>query len=43
VPDRALRVKLTPAYTMGCKRILLSDDYMTYLAVLDARAPPMPQ
>lgn len=27
VPDRALREKLTPHYTMGCKRILLSNDY----------------
>lgn len=27
VPDPALRAKLTPGYTMGCKRILLSDDF----------------
>ncbi len=27
VPDPALRAKLTPHYTMGCKRILLSDDF----------------
>jgi cation diffusion facilitator CzcD-associated flavoprotein CzcO len=27
VPDRTLRAKLTPDYTIGCKRILLSDDY----------------
>jgi cation diffusion facilitator CzcD-associated flavoprotein CzcO len=27
VPDRALREKLTPRYAMGCKRILLSNDY----------------
>ena len=27
VRDPALRAKLTPAYTMGCKRILLSNDY----------------
>ncbi|WP_406319819.1 NAD(P)/FAD-dependent oxidoreductase [Streptosporangium sp. NBC_01639] len=27
VPDRALRAKLTPDYTIGCKRILLSNDY----------------
>ncbi|HEX6447715.1 MAG TPA: NAD(P)/FAD-dependent oxidoreductase [Streptosporangiales bacterium] len=26
VPDPELRAKLTPAYTMGCKRIVLSDD-----------------
>jgi cation diffusion facilitator CzcD-associated flavoprotein CzcO len=27
VPDRDLRRKLTPAYTMGCKRTLVSSDY----------------
>ncbi|MBG0831530.1 NAD(P)/FAD-dependent oxidoreductase [Planomonospora sp. ID67723] len=27
VADPALRVKLTPDYELGCKRILLSDDY----------------
>lgn len=27
VPDPALRQKLTPAYRMGCKRIIVSDDY----------------
>ncbi len=27
VKDDALREKLTPRYRMGCKRILLSDDY----------------
>ncbi|MEV7005814.1 NAD(P)/FAD-dependent oxidoreductase [Streptosporangium sp. NPDC051022] len=27
VPDPALRAKLTPDYTIGCKRILLSNDY----------------
>lgn len=27
VKDRALRKQLTPRYTMGCKRTLLSDDY----------------
>ncbi|WP_248963483.1 flavin-containing monooxygenase [Sphaerisporangium perillae] len=27
VPDPALRARLTPDYTIGCKRILLSDDY----------------
>jgi cation diffusion facilitator CzcD-associated flavoprotein CzcO len=27
VKDPALRAKLTPSYTMGCKRILLSNDY----------------
>ncbi|HEY0697188.1 MAG TPA: NAD(P)/FAD-dependent oxidoreductase [Micromonospora sp.] len=27
VADPALRAALTPDYTMGCKRVLLSDDY----------------
>ena len=27
VPDPELRAKLTPQYAMGCKRILLSDDF----------------
>jgi cation diffusion facilitator CzcD-associated flavoprotein CzcO len=27
VRDPALRAKLTPSYTLGCKRILLSNDY----------------
>lgn len=27
VPDPELQAKLTPSYTMGCKRILLSDDF----------------
>ncbi|CAN5924149.1 NAD(P)/FAD-dependent oxidoreductase [soil metagenome] len=27
IRDPELRAKLTPGYTMGCKRILLSDDY----------------
>ncbi|CAN5481088.1 NAD(P)/FAD-dependent oxidoreductase [soil metagenome] len=27
ISDPALREKLTPDYTMGCKRILLSDDF----------------
>jgi cation diffusion facilitator CzcD-associated flavoprotein CzcO len=27
VPDKAMRRKLTPEYTIGCKRILLSDDW----------------
>jgi cation diffusion facilitator CzcD-associated flavoprotein CzcO len=27
VPDAALRAKLTPRYTIGCKRILLSNDF----------------
>ncbi|OZI33187.1 4-hydroxyacetophenone monooxygenase [Bordetella genomosp. 1] len=27
VPDEALRTKLTPHYAIGCKRILISNDY----------------
>lgn len=27
VPDEALRAKLTPHYAIGCKRILISNDY----------------
>ena len=27
VPDATLRAQLTPAYTIGCKRILVSSDY----------------
>jgi cation diffusion facilitator CzcD-associated flavoprotein CzcO len=27
VPEGALRAKLTPDYRLGCKRVLLSDDY----------------
>jgi cation diffusion facilitator CzcD-associated flavoprotein CzcO len=32
IADPALRRKLTPPYTMGCKRILLSNDYYPALA-----------
>ena len=32
VADPALRAKLTPDYVMGCKRILLSNDYYRALA-----------
>ncbi|MEU4404728.1 NAD(P)/FAD-dependent oxidoreductase [Streptosporangium sp. NPDC023963] len=27
VPDPALRARLTPGYTIGCKRVLISSDY----------------
>ncbi|RSN69943.1 flavin-containing monooxygenase [Actinomadura sp. WAC 06369] len=27
IPDPALRAKVTPDYTIGCKRVLLSNDY----------------
>ena len=32
VTDPKLRAKLTPRYTIGCKRILLSDDYLPAVA-----------
>jgi cation diffusion facilitator CzcD-associated flavoprotein CzcO len=32
VPDPLLRAKLTPNYTMGCKRVLLSDDFYPSLS-----------
>ncbi|MDO9396413.1 MAG: hypothetical protein Q7T71_07710, partial [Herbiconiux sp.] len=32
VPDAALRARLTPDYEIGCKRVLLSDDYYPALA-----------
>ncbi len=32
VPDPELRAKLTPGYTIGCKRIIFSDDYLPALA-----------
>jgi len=32
VPDPALRARLTPDYPIGCKRILLSDDYLAVFA-----------
>ncbi|WP_257460337.1 flavin-containing monooxygenase [Archangium lipolyticum] len=31
VPDPKLRARLLPDYTMGCKRVLISDDYLTSL------------
>ncbi len=31
VPDRGLREQLTPRYEIGCKRILMSDDYLPAL------------
>jgi len=32
VPDPALRAKLTPEYRLGCKRVLLSNNYYPTLA-----------
>ena len=31
VPDPALRARLTPGYSIGCKRILVSNDYLPAL------------
>jgi cation diffusion facilitator CzcD-associated flavoprotein CzcO len=31
VPDPALRARLTPGYRIGCKRILISNDYLPSL------------
>lgn len=31
VPDPELRAKLTPRYRMGCKRVLISDEYLPAL------------
>lgn len=32
VPDPEMRAKLTPSYAIGCKRILVSDNYLPALA-----------
>ncbi|MGN6103785.1 MAG: flavin-containing monooxygenase [Kofleriaceae bacterium] len=32
IPDPALRARLTPSYRMGCKRVLISNDYYPALA-----------
>ncbi|HEX5776044.1 MAG TPA: NAD(P)/FAD-dependent oxidoreductase [Caulobacteraceae bacterium] len=32
IPDPALRAKVTPSYKMGCKRVLLANDYYPALA-----------
>jgi cation diffusion facilitator CzcD-associated flavoprotein CzcO len=32
VPDPRLRAKLTPGYRIGCKRVLVSNDYLPSLA-----------
>jgi len=40
VPDPALRRILTPTYAIGCKRILLSDDYYPALTQPNVRVVP---
>ena len=37
VPDPELRAKLTPDYTFGCKRAILSDDYLPALGQPNVR------
>ncbi|MEO6953893.1 MAG: alpha/beta hydrolase fold domain-containing protein [Polyangia bacterium] len=32
VPDEALRERLTPHYRLGCKRVIVSDDYLAALS-----------
>jgi cation diffusion facilitator CzcD-associated flavoprotein CzcO len=40
VTDPGLRERLTPRYAMGCKRILLSDDYYPALARANVTVAP---
>ena len=42
VPDPRLRELLTPAYEIGCKRILLSDDFYPALSRSDVVLEPSP-
>jgi len=37
VPDAALRAKLTPDYPIGCKRILLSSEYLAAMSKPNVR------
>lgn len=37
IADPELRAKLTPSYTLGCKRVLISDDYLPALAQPNVR------
>lgn len=32
VPDAALRARVTPHYRLGCKRVIVSDDYLAALS-----------
>jgi cation diffusion facilitator CzcD-associated flavoprotein CzcO len=40
IKDPELRRKLTPHYTMGCKRVLVSDDYYPALAQPNVQVVP---
>lgn len=42
VPDPALRRALTPQYEIGCKRVLLSDDYYPSLSRPNVQLVPRP-
>ena len=42
VPDPALRKLLTPRYQMGCKRIIVSDDYLPAMAHCKTTVVPSP-
>jgi len=42
IKDKTLRQKLTPSYRMGCKRILLSDDYYPALAQPNVQVDTQP-
>jgi cation diffusion facilitator CzcD-associated flavoprotein CzcO len=42
VPDPALRAALTPSYSLGCKRILLSDDFWPTLTRPHVHLVPSP-
>lgn len=37
IEDPELREKLTPSYAIGCKRVLMSDDYYAALAQPNVR------
>jgi cation diffusion facilitator CzcD-associated flavoprotein CzcO len=40
VPDPVLRAKLTPSFTMGCKRVLVSDTYLPSLTQPNVEVVP---
>ncbi|KAA0017679.1 flavin-containing monooxygenase [Antrihabitans cavernicola] len=40
VPDPELRAKLTPSFTLGCKRLLLSNSYLPALAMPNVELIP---
>jgi cation diffusion facilitator CzcD-associated flavoprotein CzcO len=42
VKDPTLRAQLTPEYAIGCKRVLLSDDFYTALARPNVALEPSP-